>query len=200
MGPRKKKLFTPRTTIPATPMFMRKDGSRKMTLMTLSTDTVFGGLKTVGYKPGRRCELDKLIDLAAHPDLRVALVNLSLPPVSHVFMIMKVPNELRIYDVQNRYAEMGGVPSHYTDCENSLANSDGYRFFVDGLLVRLRIPKEGLRLMSSPELTTEEWEMIDHSAETERPLEGDTRGACLLWCDAVLNRHWRQLLEEAYSA
>ena len=58
--------------------------------------------------------------------------------------------------------------------------------------------REQLRLMPSPELSAECWELIDHSAESGQPLPDDTRGACLLWCDAVLNRHWRQLLDEAY--
>lgn len=201
MPPKRKKVFVPKTTIPPTPTYMRKAGkagSRKMAVWTLCTTTVFGGRKTFGYKPDEHAELDRLIEQAADPDLRVALVSLALPPVSHCFIIMKLPNELRVYDVQNHYAESGLVPTHYTDEANEMADSRGYRYFVNGLLDRLLMPKICLRLMQSPELSAECWEMIDHSAESERPLPGDSRGACLLWCDAVLNRHWRAMLDEAY--
>lgn len=188
----------PRTTILPTPTFMRKGGSRKKSIWTLCTNAVFAGRKTFGYKPDDVEELDRLVTQAAHPDVRVALVTLALPPVSHVFIVMKLENELRVYDVQNHYAASGLVPTHYTDEANEMADSTGYRYFVNNLLDRLFMPKERLRLMPSPELSDEYWEMIDHSAESGLPLPDDTRGACLLWCDAVLNRHWRQLLDEAY--
>ena len=55
-----------------------------------------------------------------------------------------------------------------------------------------------LRHMPSPELEKEEWEIIDNCAETGEPLLGDCRGCCLLWCDAVLNAHWKNLLNIAY--
>lgn len=54
--------------------------------------------------------------------------------------------------------------------------------------------------MPSPEISLEEWEIIDYCAETgKRPSPDEVRGACLLWCDAVLNRHWPALLDEAFA-
>jgi len=168
--------------------------------MTFSTNGVFDGRKTTGYVCDDAKDLDTIIDQAADPDVRVAMINLALPPVSHVFLIMKLDHELRVYDVQNHYAASGLVLTHYDDVANeNLFDSNGYRYFVNGLLAKLHMKRDQLCLMPSPELSLECWEVIDHCAETGEPLHGDTRGACLLWCDAVLNRYWRQLLDEAYS-
>jgi hypothetical protein len=93
---------------------MRK-GSRKKAILTLCTDGVFGGTRTTGYTLDNHAELDKIIEQAMDPDLRLALINLALPPVSHVFMIMKMEKELRVYDVQNHYAAGGEVPTCYED-------------------------------------------------------------------------------------
>lgn len=66
----------------------------------------------------------------------------------------------------------GEVPTHYgeslgyTTC-NEMFDSDGYRYFVDGLLAKLHMTKERhLRLMPSPELSADVWEIIDHCAES----------------------------------
>ena len=66
---------------------------------------------------------------------------------------------------------------------------------------RLQMTPEHLRFMPSPELSKESWEIIDYCAENpgKRPTPDEVRGACLLWCDAVLNRHWVALLDEAYG-
>lgn len=111
---------------------------------------------------------------------------------------MKLDNELRIYDVQNNCANGGEVTTHYHDINNVMFQSDGYRYFVDGLLDRLNMSTDQLRHMPSPTLELQVWEMIDYCGESGAPLEGDTRGACLLWLDAVLNAHWPKLLDEAY--
>ena len=54
--------------------------------------------------------------------------------------------------------------------------------------------------MPSPELSKEEWEIIYYCADNGECLTGENRGPCLLWCDAVLNRHWKILLSEAYES
>ena len=54
--------------------------------------------------------------------------------------------------------------------------------------------------MPSPELSKEEWEIIYFCADNGECLPGENRGPCLLWCDAVLNRHWKTLLSEAYES
>ena len=198
MAKNKKVVFVPRTVIPQTPTFMRK-GSRKRSILTLCTDNVFGGTRTTGYSPDDITELERIIEQAMDPDLRLALINLALPPVSHVFMIMKMENELRIYDVQNHYAAGGEVPTWYDDFESEY-DCNGYRYFINGLLQRMQMTRAQLRFMPSPELSVETWEIIDYCAENpgKRPSPDEVRGACLLWCDAVLNRHWVALLDEAF--
>lgn len=193
----KKKVLIPRIIIPQTPMFMRK-GSRKKSILTLCTSGVFAGTKTVGYPLDSYEELDRIITEASDPELRVALVNLALPPVSHVFIIIKLAYELRVYDVQNHYAVGGEVLSHYEDFSNDPYDCTGYRYFLNGLIERLHMTTGQLRFMPSPELSKETWEVIDYCAETGERLDGEVRGPCLLWCDAILNRHWMKLLDEAY--
>ena len=198
MAKKKVQRFVPRTVIPPTPMFMRK-GSRKKSILTLCTDGVFGGTRTTGYTLDDMTELDKLIEQAMDFDLRLALINLALPPVSHVFIIMKMDHELRVYDVQNHYAASGEVPTWFDDFSGDY-DCSGYRYFFNGLLQRLQMTPEQLRFMPSPELSVETWEIIDYCAENpgKRPSPGEVRGPCLLWCDAVLNRHWVALLDEAF--
>lgn len=202
---KQKKTFVPRAIIPPTPMFMRR-GGRKRTLLTLCTTGVFAGTKTKGYVLDSEKELDRVIDEAMHPDFRIGLVNFALPPVSHVFIMMRLDTELRIYDVQNHYAASGevGITTWYEDYSNEWCDCTGYRYLVNGLLSRMmkNAPDEivSLRFMPSPELSPEEWEIIDYGAETgKRPTPEEVRGPCMLWCDAVLNHHWEALLEEAYG-
>lgn len=195
----KQKVFIPRTIIEPTPMFMRR-GSRKKAILTLCTNGVFAGTKSTGYPLDDHKELDKLIEQAMDPDLRVAIINLALPPVSHTFMIMKLHDELRVYDVQNHYASGGQVKSWYDDFSNDPFDCSGYRYFLNGLLKRLKLTPTNLRLMTSPELSPETWEIINYCAYTgNRPTPDEVRGPCLLWCDAVLNRYWVELLDEAYT-
>ena len=53
--------------------------------------------------------------------------------------------------------------------------------------------------MLSPEISAEEWEIINFCGDSCECLEGENRGACLLWLDAVLNKHWKSLLSEAFA-
>ena len=90
--------------------------------------------------------------------------------------------------------------SFYDDYSKDPYDCTGYRYFFDGLLRRLHMTKEQLRFMPSPEICEKEWEIIDYCAGTgKRPTPDEVRGPCLLWCDAVLNRHWISLLEEAFA-
>lgn len=84
-------------------------------------------MKTTGYVLDESRELDKMIEQAMDPKLRLALVNLALPPVSHVFIIMKLKHELRVYDVQNHYASGGEVPTWYHNFSNDYFDCTGYR-------------------------------------------------------------------------
>jgi hypothetical protein len=196
---KKKNTFIARTTIAPTPMFMRK-GSRKKSILTLCTSGVFAGMKSTGYVLDANRELDRIIEQAMDTDLRLAMVNLALPPVSHVFIIMKLKSELRVYDLQNHYASGGEVSTWYDDFSNDTCDCTGYRYFLNGLLRCLQFTTEQLRFMPSPEISVESWEIIDYCAETgNRPSPDEVRGPCLLWCDAVLNRHWVPLLDEAYA-
>ena len=113
---------------------------------------------------------------------------------------MKMENELRVYDVQNHYAAGGEVPTWYDDFSSDY-DCSGYRYFLNGLLRRLQFTTDQLRFMPSPELSVETWEIIDYCAENPgaRPTPDEVRGPCLLWCDAVLNRHWVTLLDEAFA-
>ena len=98
MPPKKKLEFIPKTIIKQTPNFMRL-GSRDKSVLTFATYEVFAGVKTAGYNPDTEEELNRIIYQAADSKVRLALINLALPPLSHVFMIMKLDTELRVYDV-----------------------------------------------------------------------------------------------------
>ena len=192
--------------IPQTPTFMRL-GSRKKAFMTLCTPAVCGKQRTLGYALDPHSELDRLIDQASDADFRIGSINFGLPPVAHIFILMKLDTELRVYDVQHKYAEMykdEGITTWYEDFTNQFCDCTGYRYFVDGLLARMRreAPDKNiqLRLMPSPEINQEIWDVIDYGAEGKgRPSPTEVRGPCMLWADAVLNRHWKVLLEEAYA-
>lgn len=191
--------------IPHTPTFMRL-GSRDKSFMTLCTPAVCGKQRTFGYSLDPLCELDKLIDQAMDKNFRIGSINFGLPPVSHILIAMKLDTELRIYDVQNKYAKEykdQGVKTWYED-DSGQCDCTGYRYLVDGLLARMR--KEApdkeinLRFMPSPDVFAEAWRVIDYLAEGRgRPNPTEVRGACMLWADAVLNRHWKALMQEAYA-
>ena len=184
---------------------MRLGGSRKKSILTLCTPGVFAGTKTNGYSPDPVSELDRLIAQAMDPDFRLGSIIFALPPVSHVMIIMKLESELRVYDGQHQYAAPEhGIKTWYEDFSTQFCDCTGYRYFVDGLLARMReaAPEReiSLRLMPSPELAPEIWKIIDYGAETGlRPCPTEVRGPCCLWADAVLNRHWKTLLEEAFA-
>jgi len=198
MPPKKKLEFIPKTIIKQTPTFMRL-GSRDKSILTFATYEVFAGVKTAGYNSDTEEELNRIIYQAADSKVRLALINLALPPLSHVFMIMKLDTELRVYDVQNSFTSQG-IPTHYDDYSGEFYDCSGYRFFLNGLLKALNFSKEQLIFMPSPELSKEEWEIIYYCADNGECLPGENRGPCLLWCDAVLNRHWKILLSEAYES
>jgi len=168
---------------------MRKNGCRDKSIVTFSTEGVMGKNKKLGYTLDSEMEMDKLIKQVSDPKIRIAIINLSLPPVAHVFLIIKLDTEVRIYDVENNGSNTG----FYTD-DNQYYDTTGYKYFFNGLLDNLKMSKEHLRFMPSPQLSDEERQVIDY----EDIIDGESRGPCLLYLDALLNRYWRDLLEEAY--